>query len=84
MGSLMKKRFPKQGKAKLDPQRDRPFQVLDYVNVNTYKINMTGEYEVSASFNVSNLSPVDVGEDSRMNHSEEGVMMQKPSQRTLR
>ena len=34
-------------------------------------MDLLGEYNVSATFNVSDLSPFDVGEDSRSNHFEE-------------
>ena len=34
-------------------------------------MDLPGEYNVSATFNVSDLSPFDVGEDSRSNHFEE-------------
>lgn len=45
---------------------------MKHVNELAYKIDMLGEYEVSAIFNVSNLSPFDIGEDSRINPSERG------------
>ena len=34
-------------------------------------MDLLGEYNVSATFNISNLSPFDVGEDSRSNPFEE-------------
>ena len=42
------------------------------INDNAYKLDLPSEYNVSATFNVSDLSPFDVGEDSRMNPFEEG------------
>lgn len=45
---------------------------MEYVKCNCYKIDLSGDYEVSATFNVSNLSPFNVGKDLRMNPSEEG------------
>ena len=56
------------------PRGDGHFQVLERINDNTYKIDLPGEYGVSASFNVADLSPFDfdVGANSRTNHFEEG------------
>ena len=34
-----------------------PFKVLETVNDNTYKIDLPDDYQVSATFNVSYLSP---------------------------
>ena len=43
------------------------------VNDNTYKLDLPGEYNVSTTFNVSDLLPFDFeGEDSRVNPFEEG------------
>ena len=68
-----KERFPKQRKSKLDPRGDGPFQVLERINDNAYRIDLPGEYQVSATFNVADLSPFDnVGADSRTNPFEEG------------
>ena len=40
---------------------------------NAYKLDLSGEYNVNATFNVANLSPFDVGDDVRTNTSlEEG------------
>ena len=54
---MRKKRFPKQRKSKLQPRGDGPFQVLERINDNAYKINIPGEYGVSSSFNVAGLIP---------------------------
>ena len=45
--------------------------MLARVNDNAYKIDLPSEYNVSATFNVSNLSLFDVGDDSWTNLSEE-------------
>ena len=67
-----KERFPSQRKSKLEPRGDGPFQVIEKINDNAYKVDLPGKYNVSASFNVSDLSPFDVGEtDSRTNPFEE-------------
>ena len=54
---LRKERFPSKRKSKLMPRADGPFEVLERINDNAYKINLPGEYEVSATFNVADLSP---------------------------
>ena len=49
------------------------FQVVVRVNDNNYKLDLPGKYNVSATFNVSDLLPFDFeGEDSRANPFEEG------------
>ena len=69
---LRKERFPNPRKSKLQPIEDGPFQVLTKINDNAYKIDLPGEYDyVSATFNISDLSLFDVGENSRMNPFEE-------------
>jgi len=55
-----KERFPSQRKSKLQPQGDGPFQVLSKINDNDYRIDLSG---VSNTFNVSNLSSFDVGDE---------------------
>ena len=75
---LRKEKVSYSRKSKLMLRGDGPFHVLEYINDNAYKIELPGEYGVSATFNVADLSPFDfdVGIDSRTNHLEEGGMMQ--------
>ena len=54
------------------PRGDGPFQVLERVNENAYKLDLPGEYNVSATFNVSDLSPFDNSTDLRTNPFQEG------------
>ena len=68
---MRKERFLACRRSKLHPRRDGPFQVLERINDNTYKLDLPGEYNISATFNVFDLSPFDVGDDSRMNPFEE-------------
>ena len=68
---MRKERFPAHRKSKLAPRGDGPFQVLEKINDNAYKIDLPGEYNVSATFNVADLSPFDAGQDSRTNPFEE-------------
>ncbi|KAL4318957.1 hypothetical protein GQ457_18G008720 [Hibiscus cannabinus] len=67
-----KERFPAQRKSKLLPRGDGPFQVVAKINDNDYKLDLPGEYNVSATFNVSDLSPYDAGDDLGTNHFKEG------------
>ncbi|XP_068491941.1 uncharacterized protein [Phaseolus vulgaris] len=54
---MRKERFPKQKKSKLQPRGDEPFQVLEKINDNAYKIDLPSKYNVSNTFNMSDLSP---------------------------
>jgi hypothetical protein len=47
------------------------FQIIERINDNTYKVDLPGEYGVSATFNIADLSLFDVGEDLRSNPFEE-------------
>ena len=68
---MRKERFSACRRSKLHPKGDGPFQVLERINDNAYKLDLPGEYNVSATFNVSDFSPFHVGDDSRMNPFEE-------------
>ena len=39
------------------PRADSSFEVLEKINDNAYKVDLPGEYGVSATFNVADLSP---------------------------
>ncbi|GKV20583.1 hypothetical protein SLEP1_g30682 [Rubroshorea leprosula] len=54
---LRKERFPNRPNVKLSPRADGPFQIVEKFNDNAYKIKLPGDYGVSATFNVANLSP---------------------------
>ena len=69
---LRKKRFPTQRKSKLDSRGDDLFQVLKRINDNAYKIDLSSEYNVLATFDVFDLSPFDIDADSRTNLFEKG------------
>jgi len=76
-----KERFPEQRKSKLQSRRDGHFQVLERINDNAYKVDLPIEYGVSVTFNVSDLSLFNVGNDFqhlRTNALQEtGVIMWK-------
>jgi len=76
---MCKERFPNQRKSKLQSRGDGPFQVLERINDNAYKINLPGEYGVSATFNVADLTLFDTDFDSKSNPFEErGDDMDQP------
>jgi hypothetical protein len=54
---LRKERFPSKRSSKLMPRADGPFRVLQRIGENAYKIELPGDYGVSATFNVSDISP---------------------------
>jgi len=64
---MCKEWIPNQRKSKLQPRGDGPFQVLERINDNAYKIDLPGEYGVSATFNVVDLTLFDIDFDSRSN-----------------
>ena len=68
---LRKERFPEQRKSELLPRGDGPFQIHERINDNAHKLDLPDEYGVSATFNVSDLSPFDAGDDLRTNPSNE-------------
>jgi len=49
---MRKGRFSSHRRYKLHPKRDGPFQFLERINDNTYKMNLPSEYRIGASFNV--------------------------------
>lgn len=48
--------FLKRRKSKLLPQGDGHFQVSEHINDYAYKLDLPGQYDVKATFNVSYLS----------------------------
>ncbi|XP_027156820.1 uncharacterized protein LOC113757962 [Coffea eugenioides] len=70
---LCKERFLKQRQSKLRPRGDGPFQVIEHINDNAYRLELLGEYNVSVTFNVADLSPFLAGDehDLRANSSQE-------------
>ncbi|CAK8536763.1 unnamed protein product [Lathyrus sativus] len=62
-------RFISLKKSKIQPRVDGYFKVLEHINDTTYKIDLPGEYQVSVTFNVSDLTPCDVDDeyDEEMN-----------------
>jgi hypothetical protein len=64
---MHKERFTAHRMTKLHPRGDGPLQIFEKTNDNAYKVDLPGEYNVSATFNVFDLSLYDVGDNSRSN-----------------
>ncbi|KAH0667855.1 hypothetical protein KY290_027485 [Solanum tuberosum] len=68
---MRKERFPSKRKTKLDPRGSGPYKGLERIGDNAYKLDLPGEFQVSATFNVSDLSHFDVDLNSRTNSLQE-------------
>ncbi|KAH0712202.1 hypothetical protein KY289_008161 [Solanum tuberosum] len=68
---MRKERFPSKRKNKLDPRGSGPYKVLERIGDNAYKLDLPGEFQVSATFNVSDLSHFDADLNSRTNSLQE-------------
>ena len=62
---MRKERFPSKRKSKIMPRSDGPFEILEQIGPNTYKLDLPGDYGVSAIFNVANHRPY-VDEDEEI------------------
>ncbi|KAF8048528.1 hypothetical protein N665_2483s0001 [Sinapis alba] len=70
---LRKERFPNERKSKLMLRIDGPFEVIKKISNNTYKLDLQGKYDVSNSFNVTDLILFVADEpDLRTNPFQEG------------
>ena len=54
---LRKDQFPSQRKSKLLPRGEGPYQVVQKINDNAYKLLMPNDFVGSSTFNVCDLSP---------------------------
>jgi len=54
---LRKERFSSKRKSKLMPRADCPFEIMEKVSDNAYKVDLPGDYGVSCTFNVADLKP---------------------------
>jgi len=58
---LRKERFPSKRKNQLMPRADGPFKVLEKIKDNAYKVDLPGDYGVSATFNAADFSAYQAG-----------------------
>lgn len=72
---MKKNLFPMQRHSILLSIGGGPFKVIERIKDNAYKLDILGEYNVSVSFNVVDLSPLNVGKDLRTNFFKERGMM---------
>jgi translation initiation factor IF-1 len=74
---ISKGRFPSKRKSKLMPRADGPFRIIKKVNDNAYNVDPPSDYNVSATFNVKDLTPYldddDDDSDLRTNHFQPGA-----------
>jgi hypothetical protein len=68
---MYKEKFPNHRKSKLQPCGDGSFQVVERINNNAYKIDLSSEYDVNATFNVAELTLFELGLSLRSNPFEE-------------
>jgi len=54
---LRKERFPSKRESKLIPRTNCPFEVLERIGPNAYKVDLPRKYGVLAIFSVADLSP---------------------------
>jgi len=54
---MRKERFPSKRKSKIMPRSDGPFEFVEQIGPNAYKVDLHGDYGVSATFNVADLRP---------------------------
>ena len=69
--TCIRKDFPHKGDPSCSLRGDGPFQVLECINDNAYKLDLPGEYTVRATFNITKLSPFDASDDLRINPFQE-------------
>ena len=63
---MRKERFQSKRKSKIMPRFDGPFEILEQIGPNAYKVDLPGDYGVSATFNVANHLRPYVDEDDEI------------------
>jgi hypothetical protein len=53
------------------PKEDGPFQIIEKINGNAYKVELPSEYRVTTTFNEYEFSLFDMSDDLMKNHFEE-------------
>ena len=73
---IRKERFPSKRKSKIMPRSKGPFEILEQIDPNAYKVDLPEDYRISSTFNVADLRPyVDESEEIpslRSNSSQPG------------
>lgn len=72
---MKNERFLAQRCSKFLPQEDGHFQVVAWTNEKGYQLDIFSRYNMSTTFNIFDISPFDVDDDSKMNPCEERGMM---------
>jgi len=54
---MRKEMFLTKRKSKIMPRSKGPFEILEQIGPNTYKVDHPGDYGISAAFNVADLRP---------------------------
>jgi hypothetical protein len=62
---LRKDRFPDLRKSKLMPRAAGPFKILEKINDNAYKLELSLEFGVSPTFSILDLKPY-MGEEDEL------------------
>ena len=61
---MRNERFPSKRKSKIMPTSDGPFEILEQVGPNAYKVDLPGDYGVSTTFTMADFRPyVDESEE---------------------
>lgn len=63
---MINERFPAQRCSKFLPREDGHFQVVARTNEKCYKLDLFSQYNMSTTFNIFDLSPFDIDDDSKM------------------
>ena len=72
MATLRKERFPSRKKSKLMARGDDRYEIVQRVEDNAYKIELSGEMNITAIFNIGDLTHYIKDEDLRVNPLWEG------------
>jgi hypothetical protein len=69
---LRKDRFPELRKSKLMPRADGHFKILEKVNDNAYKLELSSNFGVSPTFNITYLTPY-MGEEDELESEDDST-----------
>jgi hypothetical protein len=63
---MYNERFLECRRSRLISRGNGPFQILEIINDNAYKVNLLGEYSVNVTFNIYEISLFNVGDNSKL------------------